>query len=221
MPRMPIDNYGSNTDSNTYSIVANQSTSIRIDDSVTDVRRTWSSKKIKEYAQTSEKELAYQFVSNYGAIYFSEYDEALYDEWTDIIKDAVKSLNKGEQFYVAWSPNRAAQVVDADPDSEPRMTVIIDSRSFAMSDTGIQEVPIYNIVLQYPSEDKFPDSGTKDRLYIDTDQDKLFYWNEQKGYVSFTGQISALHKLTFGADQAYVYDGTEDVTVPVYMGATE
>ena len=26
------------------------------------------------------------------------------------------------------------------------------------------------------------------------------------------------HKLTFGADQEYVYDGSEDVTVPVYKG---
>ena len=28
----------------------------------------------------------------------------------------------------------------------------------------------------------------------------------------------ALKKLTFGADKNYVYDGTEDVTVPVYKG---
>lgn len=27
-----------------------------------------------------------------------------------------------------------------------------------------------------------------------------------------------LHKLTFGANKEYVYDGTEDVTVPVYDG---
>lgn len=27
------------------------------------------------------------------------------------------------------------------------------------------------------------------------------------------------HKLTFGAGQAYVFDGSEDVTVPVYAGA--
>ena len=27
-----------------------------------------------------------------------------------------------------------------------------------------------------------------------------------------------LHKLTFGSDKDYVYDGTEDVTVPVYGG---
>lgn len=28
------------------------------------------------------------------------------------------------------------------------------------------------------------------------------------------------HKLTFGAGGAYVFDGSEDVTVPVYMGTT-
>lgn len=27
-----------------------------------------------------------------------------------------------------------------------------------------------------------------------------------------------LHKLTFGSDKQYIYDGTEDVTVPVYNG---
>ena len=27
-----------------------------------------------------------------------------------------------------------------------------------------------------------------------------------------------MHKLTFGSDQDYVYDGSEDVTVPVYPG---
>lgn len=29
---------------------------------------------------------------------------------------------------------------------------------------------------------------------------------------------SKMHKLTFGAGQEYVYDGSEDVTVPVYNG---
>jgi hypothetical protein len=38
---------------------------------------------------------------------------------------------------------------------------------------------------------------------------------EQDGLYS---GIPALHKLTFGSDQQYVYDGTEDVTVPVYDG---
>ena len=30
--------------------------------------------------------------------------------------------------------------------------------------------------------------------------------------------MPALHKLTFGSKQDYVYDGTQDVTVPVYTG---
>ena len=30
-----------------------------------------------------------------------------------------------------------------------------------------------------------------------------------------------LHKLTFGAKEEYTYDGTEDVTVPVYDGKYE
>ena len=220
--RMPNNPSVTNPDDRTISgVKMNQTTAIRIDDSSVDVRRTWSSAKIQSYAQTSEAQLVYQFVSNYGSIYFSDYDEAMYDEWTDVIRDATKSLEKGEQFFVAWSPNRSAQVVDADPDSEPRMTVIIDGRSFVMSDTGIQEVPIYNIVLQYETAELFPEAGVKDRLYIDLNNDKLYYWNPTKGYVSVSGSTGALHKLTFGADQEYVYDGTQDVTVPVYMGNVE
>lgn len=33
--------------------------------------------------------------------------------------------------------------------------------------------------------------------------------------------VPTAHKLTFGAGEAYVYDGTEDVTVPVYTGDYE
>ena len=29
---------------------------------------------------------------------------------------------------------------------------------------------------------------------------------------------AAMHKLTFGSDRAYEYDGSEDITVPVYGG---
>lgn len=196
----------------------NQYTSIRIDDSTTDVRKAWSSAKVQEYAQASNDELVHQFVSNYGPLYFSEYDETMYDEWTDVIKDAIKALKKGDQFFVAWSEKRSAQVVDADSDSEPRMTVIIDGRSFVMSDTGIQEVPIYNIIIQCQDRDSFPEQGVEDRLYIDRDENKLYYWANDVGYVCFSGEVGALHKLTFGADQEYVYDGSKDVTVPVYMG---
>lgn len=215
--RMPVSESVTNPNDHTIALGANQTSSIRIDDGSVDKRRTWSSAKIVSYAQTSETELVYQFVSNYGALYYSDYDEAMYDEWTDVIKDAVKSLNQGKQFYVAWSPNRAAQVVDADLDSEPRMTVLIDSRSFAMSDTGIQEVPIYNIVVQFPDVESFPDVGTKDRLYIDTNENRMYYWANDK-YVAVTGSGGTMHKLTFGAGEAYVYDGSQDVTVPVYLG---
>ena len=38
--------------------------------------------------------------------------------------------------------------------------------------------------------------------------------NEKGLYAAFP----ALHKLIFGAGQTYVYDGTEDVVVPVYNG---
>ena len=30
--------------------------------------------------------------------------------------------------------------------------------------------------------------------------------------------VPANHKLTFGAGEEYIYDGSEDVTVPVYTG---
>ena len=219
---MPVNPKVTNPDSRTIGTSMNQSTAIRIDDSSVDVRKTWSSAKIQSYAQASEAELVYQFVSNYGPLYFSDYDEAMYDEWTWVIRDAIKSLDEGKQFYVAWSEHRTAQVVDADLESEPRMTVIIDGHSFVMSDVGIQEVPIYNIVLQYDNRDAFPDTGVKDRLYIDTQKDVLYYWNNVKeAYVSIAGSTGAMHKLTFGAGQTYVYDGSEDVTVPVYLGVID
>lgn len=31
-------------------------------------------------------------------------------------------------------------------------------------------------------------------------------------------EITLAHKLTFGAGQPYIYDGSQDVTVPVFMG---
>lgn len=34
-------------------------------------------------------------------------------------------------------------------------------------------------------------------------------------------ETKKLHKLTFGSDKNYVYDGSEDVTVPVYNGEYE
>ena len=218
--RMPIVTKTTNPDSRTIGISTNQSTSIRIDDSSANVRKTWSSAKIQQYAQTSESQLVYQFVSNYGNLYYSDYDEAMYDEWTDVIKDAIKSLDNGQPFYVAWSENRSAQVIDVDEEAEPRMTVLIDGRAFAMSDTGIQEVPVYNIVLQYATKESFPQEGVKDRLYIDLEEDMLYYWNGNSGYKAIKGLTEPLHKLTFGAGEEYVYDGSCDVTVPVYLGDT-
>ena len=35
-----------------------------------------------------------------------------------------------------------------------------------------------------------------------------------------SSEMTMPHKLTFGAGQLYVYDGSEDITVPVYTGTT-
>lgn len=35
---------------------------------------------------------------------------------------------------------------------------------------------------------------------------------------AITNGTLAMHKLTFGANGAYVYDGSQEVTVPVYTG---
>lgn len=43
----------------------------------------------------------------------------------------------------------------------------------------------------------------------------------EEGLYVPTSQPVRMHKLTFGADQAYVYDGSEDVTVPVYDGTVD
>ena len=217
--RMPNNPTVTNPDERTIGNSTNQATAIRIDDSSVDVRRTWSSAKIQEATQASEEQLVNQFVSNYGELYFSYYDETQYDNWTYVISDAVTTLSNGMQFYVAWSPNRSAQVIDADSDSEPRMTVIIDGRSYIMTDTNIQEVPLFNVVLQFQSAEAFPQVGDMNRLYIDLDEESMYYWNSSSGYVKLSGGSTAkMHKLTFGANQQYVYDGSKDVTVPVYMG---
>jgi len=33
--------------------------------------------------------------------------------------------------------------------------------------------------------------------------------------------VAPMHKLTFGSDQDYTYDGSEDLTVPVYPGTVD
>ena len=218
MPNVPAV---TNPDDHTIVVDTNMLTSILIDDSTIDIRKTWSSAKISTYAEKSGQQRVDEYTDIYGDLFFSEYDSTVYDEWTDVIRDAISALENGEQFFVAWSETRSAQVIDADLDSEPRMTVIIDGRSYAMSDVGIVEVPIYNIVIQCDNRNNFPEIGTKDRLYIDTSDDCMYYWKESIGYTRVNGEHVLSHKLTFGADQEYVFDGSEDVTVPVYMGELE
>lgn len=50
---------------------------------------------------------------------------------------------------------------------------------------------------------------------ISTAEGNLLKLDAQNGL--YVGQPT-LHKLTFGSKQDYVYDGTKDVTVPVYTG---
>lgn len=50
-----------------------------------------------------------------------------------------------------------------------------------------------------------------------TKSGRTITYNENDLYITpETGVLS--HKLTFGAGQQYVFDGSEDVTVPVYTG---
>lgn len=216
--RMPNNPTVTNPDSRTIGNSTNQATAIRLDDGSVDVRRTWSSAKIQEFTQASEAQIVWQFVSNYGEFYFSEYDETKYDDWTLIVDDAMVAMEEGTPFYVAWSEHRSAQVVNADSESEPRMTVVIDGRCFIMTDIGIQEIPIFNVVIQCQDLDTFPEVGDVNRLYIDLEKNTLYYWTPSSGYVSVASPIEKMHRLTFGAGQQYVYDGSADVTVPVYMG---
>jgi hypothetical protein len=58
-------------------------------------------------------------------------------------------------------------------------------------------------------------SGREISARVSSTQDNLLSVEKGKGlYV----KMPVLHKLTFGADKEYTYDGTEDVTVPVYNG---
>ena len=96
----------------------------------------------------------------------------------------------------------------------------MDGRTYAMTDTGLQEIPIYNIVLQFNDKDEFPEVGVVDRVYIDTTSDVFYYWKPGVGYQAITAK-AVLHTLTFGAGEEYKYDGSKDVTVPVYLGSVE
>ena len=62
------------------------------------------------------------------------------------------------------------------------------------------------------------DSGREISVRVSSTQDNLLSVEKGKGlYV----KKPVLHKLTFGSDKDYVYDGSEDVTVPVYGGQYE
>lgn len=60
-------------------------------------------------------------------------------------------------------------------------------------------------------------------IYTDTSSIKTgdgIHTVSELPYIS-AGTVTKLkHTLTFGADQAYTFDGSKDVTVPVYMGVT-
>lgn len=43
----------------------------------------------------------------------------------------------------------------------------------------------------------------------------------EEGLFAAKGMQKLEHKLTFGADQDYVFDGSQDVTVPVYQGTID
>jgi hypothetical protein len=53
---------------------------------------------------------------------------------------------------------------------------------------------------------------------ISPDEDNILKLDHNKGL--YVKAPDKMHKLTFGADQYYTYDGSEDITVPVYMGKT-
>lgn len=61
------------------------------------------------------------------------------------------------------------------------------------------------------------------KAYADEDDNRIsttyLKIADASNIISGTAQKVA-HKLTFGAGQQYVFDGSEDVTVPVYTGAT-
>ena len=48
--------------------------------------------------------------------------------------------------------------------------------------------------------------------------DNLLTIKTEEGEEGFYVSPPVLHKLRFGADQVYEYDGSDDVTVPVYLG---
>lgn len=55
------------------------------------------------------------------------------------------------------------------------------------------------------------------KVNVSTSEDNLLSVKQDGLYSS----RPVLHKLTFGSDQQYIYDGTEDVTVHTYDGTYE
>jgi hypothetical protein len=61
-------------------------------------------------------------------------------------------------------------------------------------------------------------SGREIAVKVSNAENNAIQTKEDGLYVS---SIPTLHKLTFGAGGEYVYDGSKDVTVPVYDGSYE
>ena len=59
--------------------------------------------------------------------------------------------------------------------------------------------------------------GNKIAVKISASENNVLQLKKGEGLYVPSTQVK-LKKLRFGADQVYEYDGTEDVTVPVYMG---
>ena len=53
-------------------------------------------------------------------------------------------------------------------------------------------------------------------IYVIKDQDAV----RQSDFQTAINNVVLPHKLTFGAGGIYQYDGSSDVTVPVYTGGT-
>lgn len=53
---------------------------------------------------------------------------------------------------------------------------------------------------------------------ISASEDNILQLKPGEGLYVKGSSAGRMHKLTFGSDKNYVYDGSEDVTVPVYGG---
>lgn len=170
MYRMPVSSPIRNSDERTINGTVNQSTSIRIDDSTIDVRRTWSSAKINAAKADSEKALIDEYVKAYGELYLGEFDPHHIRDWGDVIYDAYLATEDGKPFLIPWNQNMMAQVVTADPDKDQKIIVFYRGQTWAVTDEGIYPVDLY-------------DGNSK--IEIDTTEG----WDEKSGYVPPRGNI--------------------------------